>query len=252
MPAASAVVGHVAARTAVPATPAAVQRETVRLTVEAVLAVALVGRLRRRLTASSYERRQAGIAAPFGPLLRYVLLRPAATVGLRLARRIRGLLALLVGLCFARRIGLLLAGVRHVSHRLPGRVIIAPVETFVALFARLVPEVRIALPELFLRRRNQTEVMLGVLKVVFRRHRVARGLGVACQLHVFLGDVVGCPADFYVGTVGFIDPRKRILALAVSPPHAFVLTVSHGFWFVCSDSRRPSRRSTSPISGAPN
>src|SRR5262249_53869859 len=33
-----------------------------------------------------------------------------------------------------------------------------------------------------------------------------------------------------------------ILALAVSPPHAFVLTVSHGFWFIYSDLRRPSRR----------
>src|SRR6202011_3774232 len=79
-------------------------------------------------------------------------------------------------------------------------------------------------------------------KVVLRRHRVARGLGVTRQLHVFLGDVVRSPADFHVGTVGFVSPRERILALAVSPPHAFVLTVSHGFWFVFSVVRRPSRR----------
>src|SRR5262249_14913899 len=103
-------------------------------------------------------------------------------------------------------------------------------------------EVRVVLPKLFLRRRDQAEVMLGVLKVIFRCHRVTRGLGIARQLDVFLGDVVRSPADLHVGTVGFIDSRKRILALAVSPPHAFVLTVSHGFWFIYSDLRRPSRR----------
>jgi hypothetical protein len=241
--AATAVVGHVATRAAVPATPAAVQRKAVRLPVEAVLAVSLkrrLGRLGRRLTAG-YERRQAGIAATFDACLRHVGLRPATAVGLRLTRLIRRLLALIrVG--FARRIRLLIpAAVRHVAHRMARRLVIAPVETLVALF-RVVAEVRIALPELFLRGGDQAEVMLGVLKVVLRRHRVARGLRVARQLHVFLGDVVGSPADFHVGTVGFVDPRERILALAVSPPHAFVLTVSHGFWFVFSVVRRPSRR----------
>jgi hypothetical protein len=245
--AASTVVRHVAARTAVPATPTPVERIPVRLSVESVLAVSLMALIRRlrllRLTAG-YESRQAGIATAFGARLRHLGLRSAAAVRLRLAR-IRRLLALLIGLRFARRIGLRLAAIRHVAHWMPGRVVVAAVETVISpllLVSGVVAEVRIVLPELFLRGRNEPEVVLGVLKVIFRRHRVARGLGVARELYVFLGNVIGGPTDFHVGTVGFVDPRERILAFAVAPAHAFVLTVSHGFWFVFSDLRRPSRR----------
>src|SRR5262249_15011249 len=140
-------------------------------------------------------------------------------------------------------IRLLLAAVGHVAHRMARRLVVTAIETIVAMIRRgILAVVGIVLPELLLRGRNQAEVMLGVLKVVSRRQRVARGLGVTRKLYVFLGDVVGCPADFHVGTVRFVDPRERILALAVAPPHAFVLTVSHGFWFIYSDLRRPSRR----------
>jgi len=199
---------HVTTRTAVPATPTAVQREAIRLAVETVLlAVALVGGLRLRLSAAGYERWQAGIAPAFGARLRHMRLRPAAAIRLRLlSRRIRRLLAL-IRLGLTRLIGLRLAAaaaVGRVSHRMPGRVVVAPVVTVVAaaLVARSVlTEVRIVLPELFLRRGDQAEIMLGVLKVIFRCHRVARSLGVACQLHVFVGDVVRGPADFHVGTV---------------------------------------------------
>ena len=202
---ASAVV-HVTARAAVPAAPAAVQREAVRLSVETVLAVtaALVGLLRLRLSAAGDERWQAGIAAAFGTRLRRMLLRAAPAIGLwLLTRRIRRLL--LIRLSLARLIGLRLTpAVGHVAHRLSGPVVVAPVVTVVATLLAaggVVTVVRIVLPELFLRRGDQAEIMFGVLKVIFRRHRVARGLGVACQLHVFIGDVVGGPADLHVGTV---------------------------------------------------
>ena len=236
VPAASAMVlGHVATGTAVPATTAAVQRETVRLSVEAILAIALIGGLGLLRLTAGYERRQTGIAAAFGARLRHVRLRSAtAAVVLLLARRIRRLLAL-IRLGFARRIGLRLTAVGHVAHRMARRLVVAPVEAVIAtLLLGVVTEVRIVLPELFLRGGYQAEVMLGVLKVVLCRHRVARGLRVARQLYVFIGDVIGSPADFHVGTVGFVDPRERILALAVAPPHAFVLTVSHGCLFIYS------------------
>jgi hypothetical protein len=188
----------------------------------------LIGRL--RLPAAGDERRQSGIAALGTGLLRHLGLRTAA-IGL-LTRQI-GLG--LIGLGLARRIGrLLLARIGHVArHRLVAGLVVARVEVVAAL-VRIGTEIGIALTELFLRRRDQAEIMLRVLEVVLRRHRVARSLGVAGKLHVLLGDVIWGPADLHVGTVGFVDPRERILALAVAPPHAFVLTVSHGCWFICS------------------
>jgi len=206
VPATAVMRGHIAAVTAMPAAPATMQREAVRLSVKTVLTLTLVGRLRLRLSAAGNERRQAGIAAAFGTRLRHMLLRPAA-IRLRLfTRRLGWLLALLIGLSLTRLIGLRLsaAAVGHIAHRLPGPVVVAPVVTFLAALVGaggVVTEVGIVLPELFLRRSDQAEIMLGVLKVIFRRHRVARGLGVACQLHVFIGDVVRGPADLHVGTV---------------------------------------------------
>src|SRR5215470_2690810 len=123
---------HVAARPAVPTTPAAMQRKPVGLTVEAVLVIALIIRLRLRLRlgAAGDECRQAGIAAALGSRLLYVRLRPAAAIGL-LARRIRLLIAV-VRLGFSRLIGLRLAAIGHVAHRVSRRVVV-PIEALVAL-----------------------------------------------------------------------------------------------------------------------
>src|SRR5215471_3674666 len=192
---------HVAARPAVPTTPAAMQRKPVGLTVEAVLVIALIIRLRLRLRLSTAgdECRQAGIAAALGSRLLYVRLRPPAAVGL-LTRRIRLLIAM-VRLGFSRLIGLRLAAIGHVAHRVSRRVVVAPIEALVAALLRLVAEVWVVLPELFLRCGDQPEVMLRVLEVVLRRHRVAGRRGVTRQLDIFLGNMIGGPADFHVGTV---------------------------------------------------
>jgi hypothetical protein len=71
--------------------------------------------------------------------------------------------------------------------------------------------------------------MVGVLVVVLRRDRVARALGVACELHIFLGNVGWVPANFHVGAVRLVNTRHRIVTLAVvvATAHALVLTVSH-------------------------
>src|SRR5262249_61075534 len=72
------------------------------------------------------------------------------------------------------------------------------------------------------------EIVFGVLIVVLRRHRVAGGLRVAGELHVFLRHMRRRSANLDVRAVRFVDPRQWIVTLAVTPPHALVLTVSHG------------------------
>jgi hypothetical protein len=110
------------------------------------------------------------------------------------------------------------------------------------LGARL--EVRILLPKLFLRGGDQAKIMLGVLKVVFGRDRIARALRVARELKIFFRHMVGRAADLHVGAVGFVNPGQRVLIAAVvmllvviaPAAHALVmlmmlLTVSHGLLF---------------------
>ena len=58
--------------------------------------------------------------------------------------------------------------------------------------------------------------MLGVLQVVFGRDGIARGLGVARQLHVAFSDVGGVAADFHVRAVAFEIARQGIDALAAA------------------------------------
>jgi hypothetical protein len=97
----------------------------------------------------------------------------------------------------------------------------------------------LVLAELFLRRRDQAEIMLGVLVVVFGGDRVARGARVTRKLKIFFGDVRGGAADLDVGAVRFVDPGHRVLAapvivvviviVVVPVTHTLVvvLTVSH-------------------------
>jgi hypothetical protein len=87
----------------------------------------------------------------------------------------------------------------------------------------------LALAELFLRRGDQAKIMLSMLVIIFGGDRIARGLRIARKLDIFLGDMIGRAADFHLGAIGFIDPRQRIMTLAVASAHALVLSVSHGF-----------------------
>ena|SRR5689334_6092467 len=105
--------------------------------------------------------------------------------------------------------------------------------------------IRLALPELLLRRGDNAEIMLGVLVVIFCRNRIAGALCVTSELKVFFGDVRCGSADFYVRPVGLIHPRQWILVMptfAVATAHAFVLTVSHGLLF-----RQPPFTATAPV-----
>ena len=144
-------------------------------------------------------------------------------VGLSIAR----LLLLLIGL-LARRIGL---GAAVVRLRIVAVVVALVVAARLSAFALLE---RLALTELLLRRRDQAEIMLGVLIVVFGGHRIARRGRVPGKLDVFLGNVIRGPADLHVRPVRFVNPSQRVVAFAtaaaiVTTPHPMlVLTVSHG------------------------
>ena len=93
-------------------------------------------------------------------------------------------LRLIVGL-FARIIGLRLARSERFTADM-GLLAIAFVVTVIGaahlagLLLLLV--VRLSLPELLLRRGDDTEIVLGVLIVIFRRHRIAGALRVTGKL----------------------------------------------------------------------
>nr|WP_244494782.1 hypothetical protein [Bosea sp. Root483D1] len=83
--------------------------------------------------------------------------------------------------------------------------------------------------------------MLGVLEIVLGRNRIARRLGVAGELQVFLGDILRSAPDFDVRAIRLVTPLKRvrrfpvavvaivivIAVVAVTAAHAPVLTWSH-------------------------
>src|SRR5262249_46458138 len=75
---------------------------------------------------------------------------------------------------------------------------------------------------------DDAAVVLGMLEIVLGQHWIARGLGIACQSHVFLGDVRRSAADLYVRTIGFEAARERVvvvptLAVVVAAASAAIL-----------------------------
>jgi hypothetical protein len=58
-------------------------------------------------------------------------------------------------------------------------------------------------------------VVFGMLEIVLGQNRVAGGLGVAGQLHVFFSDVRRIAANFDIGTSRLEAPSQRVLAFAV-------------------------------------
>lgn len=149
-----------------------------------VLSGLIAVRRRLLLAATGNEGRQAGhfrrIASVLMPLVRLRLM----LVGLMLRPTMLGLVARRKGLCVARQIGLRLwlrrlreALLILSNERLT--VFVTVVVTVVggagrrARLRRRVVVIGILLTKLFLRRGNQAEVMFGMLKVIFRRHRIA-------------------------------------------------------------------------------
>ena len=195
---------EIIARAAV-ATPPPMQREAVTLVVVAVLIEPLIAGLRllgRRLLRAGDERRQPidVVAA----LLHARLIR-ALHNGLMLRLMLWLMLLLREGLGIARQVGLrLTCPERRLANDLLLIALIL-VEHLLACTARRIVfragEMRVVLAKLLLRCRDQTVVVLRVLVIVFRRDRIARGLGIARELNVFFSNVRGVASNFDVGSV---------------------------------------------------
>src|SRR5712691_1033684 len=206
----------------------AMQRETVGLIVVPVWPLRPLIVL-RRVAAGDEGRQPIDVARAFG------------RIALRRARLLRlMLLVLRLRLRVARDVGLRLARAERLFARAHPRlaVVVAVLESVIARVARVVvgPGVvvgpiglRIALAELLLRRGNQTEIMFGVLIVIFGRDRITGGLRVASELNVLFRDVRRISANLHVRAVRLVYARHRIVTLAVlvAPAHALVLSVSH-------------------------
>jgi hypothetical protein len=209
-----------------PAPP--MQRKAVGLAVVAILAVLPAGRLTLLgllLTAGDEGRQPVDVLF----VRRLELLRPRLKL-LGLGLRLRLLLfARIERLRFARRKRL------AVDHRLVGvAVVVRIVREITARIARLLLIVGLGLPKLLLRRRDQAEIVFGVLVVILGGDGIARTLCITGKLEVFLGNVRGRPSNFHIRSIGLIHPRQWILMMttfAVATPHALVLSVSHGLLF---------------------
>src|SRR5690606_22917450 len=77
-------------------------------------------------------------------------------------------------------------------------------------------------------RRDDAEIMLGVLQVILGHDAVARGLRIAGELQVFLGDMGRVAAHLHVGAVALVIAAQRVAVLAaaiVVAPTGAVLVV---------------------------
>jgi len=76
---------------------------------------------------------------------------------------------------------------------------------------------------------DDAAVVLGVLQIILRQHRIAGGLRIASERQIFLGDVRRGAPDLHIRTVGFETARKWILALPipVAASAAILLSLPH-------------------------
>ena len=115
----------------------------------------------------------------------------------------------LIVVLFARIIGLRLArGERFAADmRLLAIALIVALIGAARLTTGLLLVIGLTLPELLLRRGDETEIVLGVLVIIFRCNRIAGALRVTSELKILFGDV-GCgSANFYVGSIGLVHSR---------------------------------------------
>jgi hypothetical protein len=198
---------------------------------EAGIRVARLGLRHARLVAHLGRLCVAHLARLIGlAVARHERLRIGRNVGLRLLARTESLIG-------GERLPVVAAILEFFGARLE-LLVVAAAAAFLAL--RL--EIRILLAELLVRRRDQAEIMLSMLEVVFGRDRIAGGLAVTRKLEIFLRYVMRRAANFHIGAVRLVNPRQGILIapvvvllLVIAPAHTLVvmmlLTVSHGLLF---------------------
>ncbi len=199
----------VVARPATAMPPSApMQRKAILRSVIAVRAVlplrpviAVLRLLMLRLSAGDERWQAVDVSLVF----RTRLLRPLLILLLMLLR----LMVLLVVMLFARLVRLRLARRERLAADM-GLLAIAVVVAVIGrthLAGRLLLVIGLTLPELLLRRRDNTEIVLGVLIIIFRCNRIPGALRVTRQLKVLFGDMGRGTANFYVRPVGFVHSR---------------------------------------------
>jgi hypothetical protein len=224
---------EIAAWPAMTASPP-MQRETIALSLEAVLTVALVRRRRCDLChgrGASDKGRQAfdvAVVVFNGNVLR------VATAKTRLLAQ---LVARVEELRVARQIGLRITGTEggllaHPRPRQTSRLVVHVVDHVVtcvipAVHSALAAVEGSSLSVLVLRCGDQAEIMLGVLEIALLRNRISRRLRIARKLQVFLGNVGRSAPHFDIRSVRLVHPCERIVTLAVAPAHTLVLLISH-------------------------
>ena len=199
------------------APPPSMQREAILLSVIAVRAILtlrsatavlwLLRLLRLRLPTGDERRQPVDVAAL---IVRTGVLRSWLKMLLVLLRLVvlRRIVLRRIVVLFARIIGLRLAR----SERFAADVRLLAFALVVALVGTahltgLLLVIGLTLPELLLRCGDDTEIVLGVLVIIFRCNRIAGALRVTSELKVLFGDV-GCgSANFYVGSIGLVHSR---------------------------------------------
>ena len=196
------------------APPPPVQWVAITLAFVPVLPVLIIAGLRR--TAGDERRQGAAIRLVIALLLRR-LLRTRLLLVARIRRLLLTVMRLLIAILIV--IGLLIAWLKLIVALRLGRLRVAAaavtrfarrlkifaiiVEVLVALLLaiRTVERLLLALAELILRRGDHPEIVLRVLIVIFRRHRIAGSLRIACELNVFLRHMRGRAANLDVRSV---------------------------------------------------
>jgi len=176
----------------------------------------------------------AGVMLPIAGVTLAVL--PAAALALAPLLRVTALLMLAALLLTALILATLLRGLLGATAEIIV-VAIAFAAAFVLAFpARSEPGAVGGLsglsalrPELLLRRHDDAGVMLGVLEIALRGDEIARRHRIARERGIFLGDMRGRAADFYIRAVRFEAAREWILRFpattAASP--SILLSLPH-------------------------
>ena len=180
----------------------AILRPVIAVAVLPLRPVIAVLRLLMLLLSAGDERWQpVNVALVF----RTRMLRPRLKLLLMLLR----LIVLLIVMLLARIVRLRLARGERLAADM-GLLTITLVVAFIGrthLAGRLLLVIGLTLPELFLRRSYDAEIVLGVLIIIFRCNRVPGALRVTGKLKILFGDMGRRTANFYVRPVGLVHTR---------------------------------------------
>jgi len=173
------------------------------------------------------SHRLGGLLAGSGGSLLDFAFRPEAiaialTVAARLAFAILAILALallallagLVALALFLALGLHILLLRRGLRRREPRVHLGHVVIVIVIVLAFRPLAALGL----LGARNDAEIVLGMLEIILRHHRIAARLGVAGELEIFLGDMGRVAANLHIRSIALEIAGQRIDVLASAIP----------------------------------